>query len=589
MKSNDIRERYLKFFEERGHKRIKPSPLVLEGDDTTLFTSAGMQQLTPYLKGKKHPKGKRLVNSQPSFRTQDIDEVGDNRHTTFFEMLGNWSLGDYFKKEQLSWIWEFFTKDLDLSKDRLWVTVFEGTKEVPKDEESAETWKDLGVAEKRIHYYGVKENWWSITGPPNKMSQGDIGGPDSEVFFEFTQVKHDKKFGKKCHPNCQCGRFLEIGNSVFIEYVKKEDGSLEELPQKSVDFGGGLERIAAAVADNPDIFRTDAYKRIISEISAQTERSYEGNEVNFRIIADHMRAAVFLVAEGLKPGNKLQGYVLRRLIRRATFKLHQLDTPPLKAIPDIVNRVLRNQKVSLRIHPFIGFEAERFLQTLDSGMKYLIGQPKIDARIAFNSLATYGIPFEVTNEYATTQGQRIDRKEFEEELKKHKKLSQVSSAGTFKGGLVDDSPDTIKLHTATHLLHWALREVLGDSVRQEGSNITSKRLRFDYSHDKKLSDNDLKRVEGLINEKIKDNLVVHKTIEDKEEALKSGALAFFKETYPEKVSIYTIGKDPKGDFFSKEFCGGPHVKRTSEIGRVKITKQKKIGASLMRVYAELEN
>ncbi|KKU47197.1 MAG: alanyl-tRNA synthetase [Candidatus Woesebacteria bacterium GW2011_GWF2_46_8] len=321
MSSDEIREKYLKFFEERGHARIEPSPLVLEKDPTTLFTSAGMQPLVPYLKGEPHPKGKRLVDIQPSFRTVDIDEVGDNRHLTFFEMLGNWSLGDYFKKDQLEWCLEFFVKELGLAKDKLWVSVFEGTKEVPKDTESAEVWKSLGIPEDRIFSYGVKENWWSRSGPPESMPPREIGGPDSEVFFEF-DIPHDPKFGEKCHPNCNCGRFIEIGNSVFIEYQKNEDRTLTELPQKNVDFGGGLERIAAAVNRTPDIFQTDIFKPTITKLEEETKNKYgetEEKDRRFRIIADHLRAAVAMASEGVYPSNKQQGYILRRLTRRAAY------------------------------------------------------------------------------------------------------------------------------------------------------------------------------------------------------------------------------------------------------------------------------
>lgn len=577
MTSNQIREKYIKFFEERGHKKIDPAPLVLKDDPTTLFISAGMQPLVPFLKGKSHPKGKRLVNSQPSIRTQDIEEVGDNRHTTFFEMLGNWSLGDYFKKEQLNWCWEFFTKELGLPKERLWVSVFKGTKEVPKDEESFKIWKEIGVPEKKIHHYGVKENWWSMVGTPDKMPPGEIGGPDSEVFFEFTQVKHDPKFGKDCHPNCECGRFLEIGNSVFIQYEVQEDGSLKELPQKSVDFGGGLERLVSATNNNPDIFEIDVFRPVIKKIEEVSEKTYKGNEKSMRIIADHMRAASLIVEDGVIPDNKQHGYVLRRLIRRSAIKLRELKG-------DFHSSDL-SFDFAKSTNKVIGEEMNRFSKSLERGLKQIEKIEKIDANKAFDLFQTHGFPVEITEELFAEKGQKIDKKKFEKEFEKHRELSRSASVGMFKGGLADKSKNTIKLHTATHLLHWALRKVLGESVRQEGSNITSERLRFDFSFERKLTEDEKKKVESLINEKIDEELPVHKTLEDKTKALESGAMAFFRETYPDKVSIYTIGKDSKDDFVSKEFCGGPHVENTSEIGRVRIEKQKKIGSNLIRVYA----
>jgi len=577
MKADEVRKKYIEFFVKKGHSKIDPSPLVLENDLTTLFTSAGMQQLVPNLLGEKHPKGKRLVNSQPCIRTQDIDEVGDNRHTTFFEMLGNWSLGDYFKEEQLSWVWEFFTKELSLPKEKLWVTVFEGTKEVSRDSESAKIWKKLGVPDERIHFYGADKNWWSMSGPPEKMQSGQIGGPDSEVFFEFTKVEHDKKYGDKCHPNCDCGRFLEIGNSVFMQYLKKEDGTLEELEQKSVDFGGGLERIVAACQDTPDVFRTDVFSSLIKEIEKLTNKKYGENssfDSDARIISDHYRAAISLITEGMLPSNKMQGYVLRRLIRRSALKIYLLTGS--------INKTDLNLKGSNSV---IEEELERFKNSLQKGISRIEKIEKIDGKNAFDLYQSYGFPLEVTKEIFEKKGQVIEKDSFEMEFEKHKELSRTASSGTFKGGLADKSEETVKLHTATHLLHWALRKELGEVVKQEGSNITGKRLRFDFSFDRKLTEKEVGKLEELINEKIKEALPVVKTIEDKKKALKSGALSFFREKYPDKVSVYTIGRE--GDWISKEFCGGPHVGNTSEIGRVRISKQKKIGSNLIRVYAEL--
>ena len=605
MKADEVREKYIEFFKTRprNHKEISPSPLVLEGDSTTLFTSAGMQQLVPYLSGKKHPKGKRLVNSQPLLRTQDIEKVGDNRHTTFFEMLGNWSLGDYFKEEQLAWFWEFLTKELGLPKEKLWVSIFKGDKQVPRDEESFEIWKKLGIPEKRIIEYGVEENWWSTTGTPSEMTQGDIGGPDSEVFYEFTQVKHDAKFGKVCHPTCECGRFLEIGNSVFIQYVKKEDGSLEELPQKNVDFGGGLERLTAAANDNPDVFQIDIFSSIIKEIEKVSFKKYKENNSRsaMRVIADHLKATTFIIVNGVVPSNKQQGYVLRRLMRRAAVKMFELDKDltPIPAFQGVAEEVLRvydgtyfersrDRKV---VRSVIEDEINRFADSLDRGLKELekARKEQLNTLFAFNLYQTHGFPFEVSKELIEKKGGKVKKEEFDRILQGHRKLSRKASVGLFKGGLADHSGEVIKLHTATHLLHWALREVLGKSVHQEGSNITKERLRFDFSHQQKLTESEIKKVEKLINEKIKEDLPVHKSVEEKEKALKSGALANFAETYPEKVSVYTIGKDLKKNWVSKEVCGGPHVKTTSEIGRVRIKKQEKIGAGLLRIYAGVDS
>ena len=565
MTSNEVREKYLKFFisAPRMHREIAPAPLVLEGDPTTLFTSSGMQPLIPYFKGEKHSKGKRLVDSQPSLRLQDIEEVGDNRHETFFEMLGNWSLGDYFKKEQIPWIFEFFTKELGLSKERLWVSVFEGNKDVPKDTETFEIWKSLGIPEERIVYYGVEKNWWSRSGSPNEMPVGEIGGPDSEIFFDFG-TKHDPKYGEKCHPNCDCGRFLEIGNSVYIEYEKKEDGSLKELPQKNVDFGGGLERITMAVNNLQDVFQIDIYKPIISKIEKAVGKKYEDNKKAFRIIADHIRASEALTGEGIIPSNKLQGYILRRLIRRAALKMRQLGV----SVTD------------LDISEVVGSEIGKFEKIIENGTN-LAKNPNIKP---FDLYQSYGIPLEITEEIFAESARKItsaDRKEFEEEFEKHKELSRTSSSGMFKGGLADSSEEVTKLHTATHLLHASLRKILGEGVSQKGSNITYERLRFDFSHPQKLTDEELTKVEDLINLQIEKKLPVSFEVVSLDEAVKSGALHFFAEKYGEEVKVYTI------EDFSREVCGGPHIKNTSEIGHVKIIKQEKVGSGLLRIYAKL--
>ncbi|MBI4153484.1 alanine--tRNA ligase [Candidatus Woesebacteria bacterium] len=585
MSSDEIREKYLKFFEERGHARIPPSPLVLEEDPTTLFTSAGMQPLVPYLKGEPHPRGKRLVDIQPSFRTVDIDEVGDNRHLTFFEMLGNWSLGDYFKKEQLEWCLEFFEEELGLAKDKLWASVFGGTKEVPKDEESIETWKGLGFPEERIRAYGVVKNWWSRSGTPEAMPAGEIGGPDTEVFFDFGTT-HDPKFGKVCHPNCDCGRFIEIGNSVFIEYQKNGDGSLSELSQKNVDFGGGLERVAAAVNDSPDIFQIDIFKPVITKLEQETKNKYgedEESDKRFRIVADHIRAAVAIASEGVIPNNKHQGYILRRLIRRAALNLQKLTgSSAVRVSEEVVGSFLDKPEIA----SVIGEEVGKFETALKKGQELIKQDSEMDP---FDLYQSYGIPYEISQEIFYGAGRELtekDRMDFEKKFIKHQELSRELSAGVFKGGLLDTSEQVVRLHTATHLIHAALRKVLGTYVSQKGSNITAERLRFDFSHPQKLTNEEIKKVEKLVNEQVEKNLPVSFEEKSLDEALKEGALAFFGERYGQSVKVYTIGPSTgSGSPFSKEICGGPHVTRTSEIGRVRIVKQEKLGRGVVRIYA----
>lgn len=572
MTSNEIREKYLKFFigSPRNHREISPAPLVLESDPTTLFTSSGMQPLIPYLKGEKHPKGKRLVDSQPSLRLQDIEEVGDNRHETFFEMLGNWSLGDYFKKEQIPWIFEFFTKELGLPKEKLWISVFEGTKDVPKDTETFKLWKSLGIPEERIIFYGTDKNWWSRSGTPAEMPVGEIGGPDSEIFFDFG-TKHDPKYGEKCHPNCDCGRFLEIGNSVFIEYEKQTDGSLKALPQKNVDFGGGLERITMAVNNLQDVFKIDVYEEIMRRIQKAVGKKYEENKKAFRIIADHIRASEALTGEGIIPSNKLQGYILRRLIRRATLQVRNLKEDFSEKDFSLISD---NSQILE--------EVKKFKDSLTRGLRELEKIEKVTGKIAFDLYQSYGFPLEITLDVLSQRGETLNKKEFEKEFEKHKELSRTQSAGIFKGGLADSSEEVIKLHTATHLLHASLRKILGEEVSQKGSNITSERLRFDFSYPQKLTDLELTQVEDLINLQIEKKLPVSFKVVSLDQAIKLGALHFFAEKYGKEVKVYTIGD------FSKEVCGGPHVKNTSEIGHVKIIKQEKVGAGIVRTYVSLK-
>ncbi len=442
MTGNEVREKYLKFFESRGHKVIAPAPLVLKDDPTTLFTSAGMQPLVPYLLGKDHKSGKRLVDSQPCFRAQDIEEVGDNRHDTFFEMLGNWSLGDYFKKEQITWIWEFITKELGLTSANIHVTLYEGNESVPKDEETYKLWRDLGIPDERIHYYKNK-NWWSISGPPENMKEGEVGGPDSEIFFEFESVKHNKKYGEECHPNCDCGRYLEIGNSVFIQY-KKVNGKLEELPNKNVDFGGGLERLTCATENHPDIFRTSLFWPIIEEIEKSSGVKYEDNESAMRIIADHVKASAFLIVNGIVPNNKLQGYVLRRLLRRVGLKIRELyGSLSPKAVNEIVVVVEKvfdiyslylDKKDQVNVQTEISAELEKFSLALDRGLKLFnkTDVKEINEKFAFDLMQSEGFPFEITAELAKEKGIEINKNKFDELLKEHQEMSRKSSSEKFK-------------------------------------------------------------------------------------------------------------------------------------------------------------
>ncbi len=530
-----------------------------------------MQPLVPYLMGQKHELGTRLVDSQPSIRLQDIDEVGDNRHTTYFEMLGNWSLGDYFKEEQLPWIWEFLTEELGLPKEKLYVSIFEGTSDVPEDTTAFNIWKNLGVPEGHIFEYGVKKNWWSRSGTPDQMPAGEIGGPDSEIFFDFGEdlkLHENSEFKvEKCHPNCDCGRFLEIGNSVFIQYIKNADGTLSELPQKNVDFGGGLERITAALNNDPDVFRTDIFWPTIENLENITGKKYDDEKKNFRIIADHLRASTALIDAGVVPSNKMHGYILRRLIRRIATKFNQIEK-------------ITDNKIILE-------EVSKFKVSLDKGLKEISKIEKITGKIAFDLYQSYGFPLELTVELFEEKGQKVDLEEFKKEFEKHKDASRSTSKGMFRGGLEDHSEETTKLHTATHMLHSALRKVLGDSVSQKGSHITAERLRFDFSYPEKLNDEQINQVFSLINEKIEEDLPVSFVETTPDEAIKMGALHFFAEKYGEKVKMYTIGSD--NDFFSREICGGPHVTSTGLLGHARMIKQEKIGSGVIRIYVGLSS
>ncbi len=595
----ELRKLFKDFWEDRGHKEVPPIPLVPQNDPTTLFTGSGMQQFVPNLLGEPHPLGNRLYNIQRSFRSQDIEEIGDNRHTTMFEMMGNWSLGDYFKEEQLSWFYDFLTKHLKLDSKLLHVTIFKGGSGVPQDTESKNIWLKLGIPEDRIYEYDDKKNWWSRAGSIDNMPAGEIGGPDSEVFYCFESIGHDKKYGENCHPNCDCGRFLEIGNNVFIQYKKENDGALSELPTKNVDFGGGLERLLAASNNEPDIFSSDIFTSIICLVETVTGKKYpdSASQKQMRIIADHMKASTLLLKDGVRPSNKEQGYVLRRLLRRSAVKYRSLVNKfDPKEMAHIAGAVIKTydgiyfdkEKDLKDITSFIGEEMERFGKTLDKGLREAEKIDQIDGTKAFDLYQTFGFPLEVTEELFIEKGQKIDKAQFKKEFDKHRDLSRSASAGKFKGGLANHSDQVLKYHTATHLLHQALFDVFGNDIRQEGSNITSERLRFDFYSTKKPSDDEVKKVESIINAKVSDELPMRFKIMPKEDAIKIAARSFFRDKYPDSVKVYYIGgEDDKPETaYSKEFCGGPHVTNTKEIGKINIYKVENIGSNLFRIYAK---
>lgn len=625
MNISEVRKRYLDFFEKRGHKIVPSASLVPENDPTTLFTGSGMQPMVPYLMGEKHPLGDRIVNSQKCFRAEDIEEVGDNRHTTFFEMLGNWSLGDYFKKEQLRWFFEFLTdkeEGLGLSPERFFVTVFSGDEDndLPRDNESVEIWEkifaekgvlakvvDLGTEERggelgmqggRIFAYGSKKNWWSRAGIPSNMPIGEIGGPDSEVFYDF-ETEHDRSYGEHCHPNCDCGRFVEIGNSVFMQYIKTAEGTFEKLPKENVDFGGGLERIAAMTLRSDDVFLSDAFTGVIDKLESFSGKSYHDTEYtkSFRVVADHMRGAVFMVGDGVLPSNSERGYFVRRLLRRSirhmdllgasAHSISEIVTPLVNIYGDVYPEL--NDKAE-EISSVFADEEVKFRRTLERGMrefeKIVQKNKEISGKDAFVLFSSYGFPVELTKELADERGVSVDIKGFKEEFAEHQEKSRLGAEKKFKGGLGDTSEMSVKYHTATHLLNAALREVLGEFVEQRGSNITPERLRFDFSHHSKMTDDEKSRVEYIVNQAIDDELPV--TFEEipLEEARAMGAVGVFTDKYDEIVKVYIIGD--RDNPFSVEICGGPHVENTAELGRFKIKKEEASSAGVRRIKAVLE-
>ncbi len=625
MTAQEIRKKYLDFFVKRGHKLIPRASLVPQDDPTTLFTGSGMQPLVPYLLGQPHPEGKRLVDSQTCFRAEDMDEVGDNQHTTFFEMLGNWSLGDYFKEEQLPWFWEFLTVTVGLNPKKFYVTCFigDGGSGVPKDTESAAIYKKLfakaginakeielpgnagsekGMQDGRIFYYDARYNWWSREGPPDTMREGEPGGPDSEIFYDFG-TNHDKMFGENCHPNCNCGRFLEIGNSVFMTY-KKTAAGFEKLPNPNVDFGGGLERLAAAHQDSPDIFQVSLIKPIINGLESLSGKKYDEHQTSMRVIADHLRAAVFLIADGVTPSNKEHGYVLRRLLRRAI--LHARDLGMADQLSEVAPPIIIDAYASdfpeiniqrASINQVISRESSLFKQTLAQGHNKLLRQAEkdngnLDGETIFELYDTYGFPVELTLELIKRHSFKAPdnwQEVFNKLLKEQRERSRTASAGMFKGGLADHSEEVVKLHTTTHLMYRALKNVLGDHVVQRGSNITAERTRFDFSHPQKMTPEEIKKVEEIVNQKITEDLPVTWKKEKTEEALKTASGAF-GDKYGDIVKVYTIG-DPKKPF-SREVCGGPHIEHTGQIGegtkKFKIVKEESSSAGVRRIKAVLQ-
>ncbi|MEK7505830.1 MAG: alanine--tRNA ligase [Patescibacteria group bacterium] len=618
MTVNEIRKKYLDFFKNKNHAILPSASLVPENDPTTLFTGSGMQPLLPYFLGEPHPAGKRVVNSQKSFRAQDIEEVGDNRHTTFFEMLGNWSFGDYFKKEQITWIFEFLTKELDLDAKRLYFTCYAGNEVlgIPRDTEAAELWqKELsnlgidaeiaeGAEEKgmqgaRIFYYGDKKNWWSRVGAPENMPEGEPGGPDTEMFWDFgaEQKLHETSAwrDKPCHPNCDCGRFMEVGNNVFMEYVKRGE-KFQKLPAPNVDFGAGLERLAAAVKNNPDMFQIDAIFGLIGDLEELSGKNYDSDKVAFRVIADHMRAAIFLMADGVMPGNADQSYFVRRLIRRSVRFANKINLPPmflsklvermLEQYGDVYPEIENNFKL---IEKAIDDEESRFRSTLERGMKIFEKNNRggeISGEDAFILFTTHGFPIELTEEIAKDKGIRVSRQSFDEAMKKHRDTSRAGSEKKFKGGLAGEGEMEIKYHTATHLLHRALREILGEHVYQRGSNITPERLRFDFTHPIKMSPEEIRRTEDWVNDKIKADYPVKKEEVKLAEARVRGAIGLFGEKYGDIVSIYHIGDNK--ETASLEFCGGPHVERTGILGHFHIIKEEAVASGVRRIKAVLK-
>ena len=624
MNANEVRQKYLDFMKQHGHVEIQPAPSVLENDPTTLFPGSGMQPLLPYLLGQPHKDGVRLTDSQPCVRLQDIDDVGDPRHTTVFEMLGNWSLGDYFKEEQIRNFFTFLTREVGLDPSKLYVTCFIGNEEygIPRDDEAAKIWQtvfaeagikadiaEIGSAkvgdergikgDERIFFYDDKENWWSRAGGIKETPIGDPCGPDSEVFYDFGEDKQDaEKYGKS-HPASDGARFMEIGNQVFMQYRRNEDGSFSELEKKNVDFGAGLERITAASLDSYDVFQISSLKPILDRLEELSGKSYESNTADMRVIADHLRGAYILAAQGLKPSNKQQGYALRRLIRRAILKALNLGIEQdfLAGILPIIAENYKDLSSSILTHreevlDTLQKEEQAFRRTIRRGLKELskLKAQGLTGKELFMLQDTYGFPLELSVEEAYREDIQLSenwRAEFDAALAEQRNRSKTASKGMFKGGLEDHGEQTTKYHTATHLLLAALQKHIDANIGQQGSNITAERVRFDFNLDHKMTPEEIAKVEAQVNEWIEADLPVVHDEYDKAYARDTlKAHGQFWDKYPEKLTVYTIG-DPDAPV-SREVCGGPHVEHTGVLGHFKIKKEESSSAGVRRIKAILE-
>jgi len=632
MNSQEIRSKYLEYFESKGHKIVPSASLIPENDPTTLFTGSGMQPMVPYLLGEKHPLGTRIVDSQKAFRAADIDDVGDNRHTTFFEMLGNWSLWDYFKKEQVDWAWDFYMNHIGLDPKKVYISVYRGNEKfwIPRDDEAVGLWTDkfqsvwveskaVDMAEEkwiqwgRIFYYNEKENWWSRAGVPENMPVGEPGGPDSEMFWDFGEELwlHEASEWKDqpCHPACDCGRFLEFANNVFMQYKKTEDGFVE-LDNKNIDFWGGLERIAVAMTDTPDVFLWDLFDGIRDKIEEASGKKYGENEKEtkaFRVIMDHLRVVVFLIGDGAVPSNKDQGYFTRRMLRRAIRFARDLwiEQGLSAQVAEVVISEYSHHYTELQenrdfIIKEIEAEEKQFLSTLDKGMKefekllngFQIAFERSGKKVtqiagakAFKLYDTYGFPIELTEDLAEEHSLTVDREGFEKAFEDHKALSRKWAEQKFKWGLADTSVATTELHTATHLLLAGLRKVLGDHVFQKGSNITAERLRFDFSHEVKVTREELDQVEAFVNHAIQSGTQVTTEEMPKQKAIDIWVVWSFWEKYPETVKVYTM-QSPE-EVFSVELCWGPHVENSQWMGQFKIKKEEASSRGVRRIKAVL--
>jgi alanyl-tRNA synthetase len=580
-------DKYQEFFKEHDHAWIPSAPLIPEGDSSTLFISAGMHPLVPYLLGEEHPLGKRLADVQECLRTGDIDEVGDKYHHTWFEMLGNWSLGDYFKQESVAMSWEFLTEVLEMPAEKLAVTIFKGDDNAPFDQQAKDAWQAVGLPEDKIFPLGKKENWWEA---------GEVGpgGPDTEIFFDTGK----KECSNDCQPGCDCGKWVEIWNNVFIEYNRKEDGTYEELEQKNIDTGMGLARMVAVLNGHNDDYQIEIIKPIIAKVEELSGQEYGQNQETdqqIRIIADHLRGAVFILGEEIMPSNTKHGYILRRLIRRAVRfgRLLGMDQNFVREVIQVVIELYQQDYTKLFDNQdFILDQAEKeekkFNRVLDNGLDRLKQElkkveDKLPGEVVFDLYQSYGFPPEITKEEVKRLKPKVevDLDEFQQLMQEHKRKSRQASKGMFRGGLAEQNEETTKLHTATHLLHQALREILGDHVKQAGSAITPEKLRFDFTHPQALTDDQLSQIEDLVNQKIDQNLKVNKQTMPLERA-ETEAQLIPNKNYPDQVKVYSIGD------FSKEVCGGPHVKTTGELGEFKITKEKSSGAGKRRIYAKLK-